>query len=136
MLSGIQCLCDRIVADEEKHLIAKHSDLGWKLVSNMEGLEGQVGRISMILINLRAQESAFLKHKQAMDSVSKSGSGSSGAGASRYKPNPNNNYKGSKGKGKGKGKGGLNKTKEGRGFEAQEGRLPLLRGSAFCQGLS
>ena len=102
----------------------------------MEGLEGQVGRISMILINLRAQESAFLKHKQAMDSVSKSGSGSSGAGASRYKPNPNNNYKGSKGKGKGKGKGGLNKTKEGRGFEAQEGRLPLLRGSAFCQGLS
>ena len=82
MLSGIQCLRDRIAADEEKHLIAKHSDLGWKLVSNMEGLEGQVGRISMI--NLRAQESAFLKHQQAMDSVSKSGSGASGGTASRY----------------------------------------------------
>ena len=41
-------LRDRIAADKEKHLIAKHSDSSWRLVSNLEGLEGQVGRISMI----------------------------------------------------------------------------------------
>ena len=101
MLSGIQCLRDRIAADEEKHLIAKHSDLGWRLVSKMEGLEGQVGRISMI--NLRTQELAFLKHQQAMYSVGKSGSGASGGAAGKYKNNPSNIYKGNKGKGKGKG---------------------------------
>ena len=91
-------LRDRIAADEEKHLIAKHSDLGWRLVSNLEGLEGQVGRISMI--NLRAQESTFLKHQQAMDSVGKSGSGGGGGGGGKYQTNTNN-----KGKGKSKGKG-------------------------------
>ena len=51
VLSPIQQMRDRIKGDEEKHQIAKTSDLGWKLVSN---LEGQVGRISMV--DLRTQE--------------------------------------------------------------------------------
>ena len=51
-----QSLRDRIAADEEKHLIAKTSDLCQRLVSNLEGLEGQVGRIRMM--NLQAQEKA------------------------------------------------------------------------------
>ena len=76
LLSGVQSLRDRIAADEEKHLIAKHSDLGWRLVSNLEGLGGQVGRTRMI--NLCARESAFLKHQQAIDSMAKSRSGSGG----------------------------------------------------------
>ena len=76
VLSEVQSLRDRIAADEEKHLIAKHSDLGWRLVSNLEGLGGQVGRTRMI--NLCARESAFLKHQQAMDSMAKSRSGSGG----------------------------------------------------------
>ena len=62
-------LRDRIAADEEKHLIAKTSDPCWKFVSNLEGLEGQVGRISVV--NLRAQEKAFLSHLAAMEAVSK-----------------------------------------------------------------
>ena len=90
--SGIQSLRDRIAADEEKHLIAKHSDLGWKLVSNLEGLEGQVGRISMI--NLRAQESAFLKHQLAMDSVSKSGAVGDGGAGGKNQNDSNNKGKG------------------------------------------
>ena len=40
VLTAVQSLRDRIGVDEEKHLIAKHSDLGWRLVSNLEELEG------------------------------------------------------------------------------------------------
>ena len=47
VLSAVQVLRDRLAADGEKHLIAKTSEFGWRLVSSMEGLEGQVGRISM-----------------------------------------------------------------------------------------
>ena len=53
VLSTAQSLRDRIVTNEKKHLIAKTSDLGWCLVSNREGLEGQVGRICMV--NLQTQ---------------------------------------------------------------------------------
>ena len=70
-------------------MIANTSDLGWKVVSNLEGLEGQVGRISMV--NLKAQEKAYLQNLAAMKSVHKTGTGS-GAGAlpsrgARARPN-------------------------------------------------
>jgi hypothetical protein len=78
-------------------------------VSNLEGMEGQVGRISMI--NLCAQESAYLKHQQAMESVSKSGSGGGGGSCGKYQYS---GYRTSKKKknNKGKKKGGLSKTKD------------------------
>ena len=69
MLSAAQVLRDRLAADEEKDLIARTSDYGWKLVSNMEGLEGQVGCISMTA--LRSQEKAYLAHQAAVDAVNK-----------------------------------------------------------------
>ena len=53
----MQKMCDRITADEEKHLIANMSDQGWKLVSNLEGLEGQVDLI--FIVNLRKKEKAY-----------------------------------------------------------------------------
>ena len=59
VLSGVQRLRDRIMADRENHRIAMTSELGWQHVSNLEGLEGQVGCISMV--DLRAKEKAYLK---------------------------------------------------------------------------
>ena len=40
VLPVAQSLRDRIAGDDEKHFIAKMPDLGWGLVSNLEGLEG------------------------------------------------------------------------------------------------
>ena len=41
VLSAVQVLRDRLAAEEEKHLIARTSDYGWKLVSSMEGLRAR-----------------------------------------------------------------------------------------------
>ena len=35
----------RLASDLSKHLIAKTSSLGWRFVSSLESLEGQVGHI-------------------------------------------------------------------------------------------
>ena len=106
VLSAAQVLRDRLAADEEKHLMAQTLDYGWTLVSNMDGLEGQVGRISMTA--LRSQEKAYLAHKDAVDAVNKPSysEGRGGKFQTKGKPVPN-------GKGKGKGKKPQNKTKEG-----------------------
>ena len=78
VLSAVQVLHDRLAADGEKHLIARTSDYGWKLVSSMEGLEGQVGRISMTAS--RSQEKAYLAHQAAVDSVNKPSYSGGGGG--------------------------------------------------------
>ena len=78
VLSAVQVLCDSLAADGEKHLIARTSDYGWRLVSSMEGLEGQVGRISMT--TLRSQEKAYLAHQAAVESVNKTSSSGGGGG--------------------------------------------------------
>ena len=74
----------------------------------MEGLEGQVGRISMTA--LHSQEKAYLANQAAVDAVNKPSYSGGGAGKfhTKGKPAP-------QGKGKGKGKGTQNKTKEGEG---------------------
>jgi hypothetical protein len=79
VLSSVQELRDRIATDRSKHLIAKTSSLGWRFVSSLESLEGQVGHISMV--QLRSQEKAYFAHKLAVSSLAKSGSGA-GAGGS------------------------------------------------------
>jgi hypothetical protein len=60
------------------HRIAKTSSLGWRFVSSLEGLEGKVGHISMVL--LQSQEKAFLMHELAISTMAKSGSGAAGGG--------------------------------------------------------
>jgi uncharacterized membrane protein YgcG len=106
VLSSVQELLDRIAADHSKHLIAKTS-LGWRFVSSLESLEGQVGHFSMV--QLRSQEKAFLAHELALSSLDKSGSGKGaggsgggggggGGGKGGYK-NKNKNKKGAKGGG-------------------------------------
>jgi hypothetical protein len=73
VLSAVQTFRDQLAADGEKHLIARVSNYGWKLVSSMEGLDGKVGPISMT--QLRFQEKAFLAHQQAVDSLKPSWGG-------------------------------------------------------------
>ena len=89
ILSSVQELRDRISADRSKHLIAKTSSLGWRFVSSLESLEGQVGHISMA--QLRSQEKAFLAHELALSSLPKSGSGAGGGGGGGKGGNKNNN---------------------------------------------
>jgi hypothetical protein len=65
VLDMSQRIKDRIHANSDKHLVAKISPLGWKLVSGLEDLEGSLGRISML--DLRAQEMSYMKHLAAVE---------------------------------------------------------------------
>ena len=49
----------KINKNSDKHTIARISQLGWKLVSGIEDLEGSLGGISMV--DLRAQETSYIK---------------------------------------------------------------------------
>jgi hypothetical protein len=116
--SSAQLLRDRLSCDSEKHLIAKTSSLGWKLVQSLEGLEGSLGKISMSAIH--TQEKAYLSHQQALSSVIKTPP--AGVGGNRVVRGGGRG--GSTGKGKGRGKsntsafkgtknGGVGKPKKG-----------------------
>jgi hypothetical protein len=92
VLDMTQRMKDRIHANSDKHMVAKNSPLGWKMVSVLEDLEGSLGRISMV--DLRAQETSYMKHLAAMDTATKSVG--DGAGS-----NNNNKWKGKAQKKKG-----------------------------------
>ena len=98
VLPGAQTLRDKLAADAEKYLIVRTSDLVWKLMSNMEVLEDQVGRKSMT--TLRAQEKAYVAHQAAVDILNKTPYSGGGGGKFQGKGKA-----GGKGKGKGKEKG-------------------------------
>ena len=92
----------------------------------MEGLEGQVGRISMTA--LRSQEKAYLVHKAAVDAVNKPSYSGGGSGKFQGKGKP-----AGKGKGKGKGKGAQHKTKEGGVSKPKRGGCQRCGGPHFVR---
>ena len=69
VLSAIQEVEDRCVADKAKHLVAHKSHYGWKFVSSLESLEKKVGGIE--ISTLRAQEKAYATHLCAVGGDSK-----------------------------------------------------------------
>jgi hypothetical protein len=118
--SSAQLLRDRLSCDSEKHLIAKTSSLGWKLVQSLEGLEGSLGKISMSA--LHTQEKAYLSHQQALSAVIKTPP-AGGGGRGGYT-----------GKGKGRGKSfdsALKGTKKGGVGKPKKGSCYRCGGSHF-----
>ena len=131
VLSSVQELRNRIISDKSKHLVAKTSPLGWRFVSSLEALEGQVGHISMQ--QLRSQEKAFLAHEQALNSAPKvsgtggASAGGGGGGGGGGKGGNNNNKKG------GGGKGAINKTKKGKVGKPKTGGCHRCGGGHFVR---
>ena len=97
VVSGLQEMRDRVKTDLNKFDVSLESPLGWKIVSDMEKLEGQCGTISRA--ELRAQEKVFLQHEQMLASTRKAANTTKSQGAGN---NSNNGKKGGKGKNKNK----------------------------------
>jgi hypothetical protein len=128
--SSAQLLRDRLSCDSEKHLIAKTSSLGWKLVQSLEGLEGSLGKISMSAIH--TQEKAYLSHQQALSSVAKTTP--AGVGGNRVVRGGGRGGSTAKVKGKGRGKSNnssLKGTKTGGVGKPKKGSCYRCGGSHF-----
>jgi hypothetical protein len=85
VLAMTETMKTKINANSDKHTIARISQLGWKLVSGIEELEGDLGGISMV--DLRAKETSHMKHIAAVATTTKSVVTSAGAskGVNRWR---------------------------------------------------
>ena len=128
VLAMTESMKSKISANSDKHTIARISALGWKLVSGIEELEGDLSGISMV--DLRSKETAYMKHLAAVALTTKPVGSAAAQGASRWKKN--------KGKAKKPGGGGQNRGSGGASLAKKTGggvtKKPKLGGCHRCGG--
>ena len=101
VLAMTETMKSKISANSDKHTIARISALGWKLVSGIEELEGDLSGISMV--DLRSKETAYMKHLAAVAVTTKSvvSTAATSKGAAKWKKNKGKKPAGSQNRGSG-----------------------------------